>query len=205
MSRLIYGVGENDSDYKITQYKNGSRVCCVYYTRWHGILRRCYSEKFHNYNPCYIGCEISKEWTKLSIFKMWMESQDWVNKELDKDLLFPGNKIYGSDKCIFIPHNINSFLTYGTSKINKFPLGCHHKKSTNKFISRIEINNKKIILGSYSNPMDAHRAWQRQKIKSINEFISTENDSRLNQALTRISNNLLYDYNNNLETKIINR
>jgi len=205
MSKLIYGIGENDANYTITQSKNGTRVCCPYYVRWHGILRRCYSKKFHNHSPCYSGCQISNEWKKFSTFKEWMEQEDWVNKELDKDLLIPGNKTYGPERCIFVPHNINSFLTYGTSKINKFPLGCHYRKKSNYFISRIEIDNNKIILGSFSNPMEAHRAWQKEKIKCINNFISAESDSRLVQALTRISNNLLYEYNNNLETKIINK
>lgn len=203
MSKLIYGAGINDADYKVTKTVNGKRICCPYYVRWHGILRRCYSNRFHDHSPCYSGCSISKEWIYFSNFKSWMETQSWKNKELDKDLLVPGNKVYAPDKCIFVPHNVNSFLTHSKMIKSKYPLGCTYNKSNKKFASKVEIDNQKILLGHYSTPIDAHRAWQLKKVEHINYIIETQDDIKLINALQRISNSILNDYNNNLETKTI--
>lgn len=203
MKKLIYGVGVNDAKYKVTKVENNNRICCPYYIRWYGILRRCYSSRFHDHSPCYFGCSVEKEWFYFSNFKSWMETQNWKNNELDKDLLFPGNRIYSPDKCIFVPHNVNCFLTHSRLVKNKYPLGCVYSKHNKKFASKLEIDNKKIILGYYSTSIEAHRAWQLKKVEHINFIIETQNDIRLINALQRISNGILNDYNNNLETKLI--
>jgi hypothetical protein len=202
MSKFIYGVGINDADYNITKNINGKRVCCPYYVRWHGILRRCYSIKFHDHSPCYSGCSISKEWIYFSKFKSWMETQNWKNNELDKDLLIPGNKIYAPDRCIFIPHNVNSFLTHSKRIKSKYPLGCVCNKQSKKFVSRIEIDNQKIILGYYPSAMEAHKSWQIKKVEHINLIIESQDNKKIINALTRISKDILNDYHNNLETKL---
>ena len=202
--KLIWSVGINDSNYKITSDEDGKRKVCPYYSRWYHILRRCYDKKFHQYNPCYKNCYVADEWKLFSNFKLWMESQDWKGNELDKDLLIPGNKIYGPDTCIFVSHKVNSFLTIGTSKYNKYPLGCHYKKSTGKFYSRIEVDNTKIILGIFDTPIEAHRKWQLKKIECINSIINELTDNiKLKHSLTRIANKMYSDYSNNLETKIL--
>lgn len=201
MKKLIWGVGVNDASYTLTYMKNGKRFCCPYYSRWYHILRRCYDKKFHNYNPCYSECEVVDEWKTFSNFKSWMERQDWEGKELDKDFLFPGNKLYGPETCVFVPHKINSFLTIGRAKNSKYPLGVVYIKRCKKFISKIEINNKKIILGKFLDPMEAHREWQLKKIEEIDNAYNEVYDFRLKKSLKRISNKILEDYRNNLETK----
>jgi hypothetical protein len=39
-----------------------------------------------------------------------METQDWVGKQIDKDLLLSGNKCYSPDTCVFISPQLNKFL-----------------------------------------------------------------------------------------------
>lgn len=204
MKKLIWGVGINDANYTLTYVKDGKRYCCPFYNRWYHILRRCYDKKFHEYNPCYTGCSVVDEWKIFSNFKSWMERQDWEGKELDKDFLFPGNKIYGPDTCIFIPHKINSFLTIGRTKDSDYPLGCSYSKSNKKFISRIEIDNKKVILGKFDDPMEAHRKWQIKKIEAISIVLHDVVDNKLKESLLRISNKIYEDYTHNKETKNFN-
>ena len=108
--RLVYGVGINDADYVVQKwetigYVNGKQKqkliwICPYYSAWKSMLKRCYSSKYQDKRPTYKGCSVSDEWLTFSVFKVWMEKQDWEGKQLDKDLLFEGNKIYSADTCV---------------------------------------------------------------------------------------------------------
>jgi len=100
--KLIYGVGVNDVDIP-------TREMIDVYQRWHTLIKRCYSKKYQDRFPCYQGCIVCDEWHKLSNFKAWMESQDWEEKELDKDLFGTG-KLYSPEMCAFIPPWVNTFL-----------------------------------------------------------------------------------------------
>ena len=102
---MVYGVGINDAEYSVHEYKkiNGRRKTvwrCPYYNRWIDILKRCYSKGFHSKNPTYKGCTVSEEWLIFSNFRDWMIKQNWEGKQLDKDLLFEGNKIYNPETCV---------------------------------------------------------------------------------------------------------
>lgn len=45
-SRLLFGVGRNDADYRVvTINANGKREYCPFYSIWRYMLKRCYSEK----------------------------------------------------------------------------------------------------------------------------------------------------------------
>ena len=108
----VYGVGTNDAGYAIQVMEsvrgaNGKpkqRIIwfCPFYRRWVHMLERCYSERYQEKKPTYIGCTVCEEWLRFSNFKSWMETQDWEGKHLDKDLLVEGNKIYSPDTCILV-------------------------------------------------------------------------------------------------------
>ena len=120
--RLVFGKGSNDATYMTQTTFNGRSSICPYYSRWRDLLKRCYSDKFQNKNTSYIGCSIASEWIKFSNFKSWMEKQDWEGKELDKDLLVQGNKVYGPSTCIFVPREINLIVKNSVKKIASYLL-----------------------------------------------------------------------------------
>jgi hypothetical protein len=190
--KLVYGVGINNLPYPI---KN-----CPYYERWRSILCRCYSTKFHNKNKSYERCEICEEWKYSLNFKKWMEEQDWEGKVLDKDILFPGNKIYGPDKCIFVPIEINS-LFVKPIKDKKYPLGVYPSKTKNKVDAKISINNKKLFLGSFTDANEAHRVWQMKKIEYLKQLSSLQTNEIIKEKIIDLFKNIENDYINNLETK----
>jgi len=102
LRKLIYGIGINDSEY-ITDYKvDGKRLRCPYYKTWMDMLNRCYSDNYQSKHPTYIGCTVTEEWHTFSVFKEWIISKKWESKELDKDVLIIGNKIYSQKTCIFV-------------------------------------------------------------------------------------------------------
>jgi hypothetical protein len=95
----LFGVALNDADYPVVKHGlvNGKvRITwrCPYYTRWYGMIRRCYQDKFTSRNIKYSECSVCDEWLTFMNFKVWMHNQDWKGKELDKDLICIGNKVY---------------------------------------------------------------------------------------------------------------
>ena len=85
MNKLIYGVGVNDLCYR-TQVKEeltkngGKRIrksvfLCKYYTVWRDMLKRCYSKKYLESRPSYIGTSVCSEWLYATEFK-----SGWRNK-----------------------------------------------------------------------------------------------------------------------------
>lgn len=196
--KLVYGVGVNDADY-VTQiketigYVDGKRKrkliwTCPFYSTWTQMLARGYSSKFKEKRPTYKDCFVNEEWHRFSNFKDWMENQKWENNQLDKDIIFEGNKEYSKDKCIFVPSYINSFLTDRGNDRGEWPLGVDWNKSTGKF--RARCNNGKggnIHLGYFTEPQDAHLAWKSRKyslaLQYADELEKEGYDSRLIEAL----------------------
>lgn len=113
--RIIYGSGVVDLHYP-KKIRRGSRQdvvvvwSCPYFERWRGLIRRCYSKAQLERNPTYLQCEVCDDWLIFSKFKLWMETQDWEGKELDKDLLVDNNKLYSPETCLWVSHDVNIFI-----------------------------------------------------------------------------------------------
>jgi len=95
---LVFGVATSDSSYVTQKTIDGVMVVCPFYRKWISMLTRCYSKNYQLRHPTYKGCSVSDEWLLFSAFKSWMKKQDWDGKQLDKDLLISGNKIYSPDR-----------------------------------------------------------------------------------------------------------
>ena len=181
---LVCGVGINDSDY-ITQIKTviGS-INCPYYEKWHGMLDRCYSEKYQLKHPTYKGRTVCEEWKYFMSFKSWMELQDWRNKELDKDIIKLDNKIYSPDTCCFVSKNINSLLANSNATRGKYPQGIDYHKPSDKFRAQISIDGKRKHLGYYNTVELAELAYVSVKREYIISKAKNLPD-RIKQGLMR--------------------
>ncbi|MCX8289125.1 hypothetical protein [Enterobacter pseudoroggenkampii] len=111
-TRSIYGVGYLGEGVNASVNGRLTRE----YNLWKNILERCYSEKKLSLFPSYRGCTISERWQNyqnfisdipsLEGYDMWL---DPANKyQLDKDIKFPGNKIYSVATCKFVSDTENS-------------------------------------------------------------------------------------------------
>lgn len=174
-SRLVFGVGINDVNYKIhikeptgEVYKDGSnkyRIVwrCPYYSKWVSMLGRCYDEKYLKKNPSYKGCTVCEEWKYFSNFKSWMEKQAWEGKHLDKDLLAKGNRIYSPETCVFIDAKVNNFIASDYSSRGSNFLGV--SVYNDKFRVRIQniLSGKYESFGLFNNEKDAAKVWLEQK------------------------------------------
>lgn len=170
----IFGFGVNDSSYpvKVSGTKLNSHGTesygiiwtCPYYERWHSILRRAYSAKYHKKYPSYISCSVSDSWRYFSNFRVWMQEQDWEGKHLDKDILFPGNKVYSPQTCVFVDPRINLFILDREGGRGVYPIGVTKNAMCSTYKARCQnpFTSKRESLGNYSNPTDAHNAWLKK-------------------------------------------
>lgn len=193
--KLVCGVGINDADYvtrkfETVGYVNGKRKrkliwTCPFYRVWDNMLERCYSIKTQERYPTYKGCSVSEEWLTFSVFKNWMEAQDWQDKQLDKDLLFDGNKIYSPETCIFVSGMVNSFTIDSGATRGEWPIGVYWNKGANKFKSQCSNPFTKKIehLGYFSCEQEAHQAWLKRKLELAKELAATQTDPRVAEAL----------------------
>ena len=146
--KLVYGKGVNDLPYKVQKYEMIDGLCkrawiCPYYDRWTGVVERCHSEKFKLRCPTYEDSAISDDWLKASLFKDWMETKDWSNKVLDKDILFPGNKLYSAETCVFVPKEINVAFSTNIKNLNRvLPTGVIYLEKEDKYLAQITTYGK---------------------------------------------------------------
>lgn len=183
---LVCGVGINDADYLVERSSDGLRSACPIYKKWKDMLSRCYSSKFQERNPTYIGCSVAKEWHLFSNFKKWMESQDWQGKQLDKDILFVGNKVYSAETCVFVHMSVNTFVLDGSSHKSEDSTGFYFNKKTGKFLAQCSnpISGEKEYLGMFEFERDASSAWKNRKHEISLQLASLQNDARVSEALS---------------------
>jgi len=185
VNKLVYGVGTNDAGRAVWTKLNGKRVVCPFYDRWQSMLGRCYDPKFHLRNPTYVGCSVAEEWLLFSNFENWMKTQDWEGKQLDKDILKLGNKLYSPDFCIFIPKKLNSFTVDCGASSGEWPIGVSLHKRTGMFVARCSnpFTGKRENLGGFDNPDDAHEAWRKRKHELALIYADQQTDPRIADAL----------------------
>jgi hypothetical protein len=191
--KLVCGVGINDASHKIETKVGGKRVICPFYKAWKNMLERCYSPKLQAKRPTYAGCHVDPRWHRLSAFRSWMLEQDWHGNQIDKDLLFPGNKVYGPDTCVFVSSQINNLLTDHGAARGGFPLGVCLDAKRGKFRARVCISGRRKHLGLYTEALQAHHAYQLAKAKAISDAAETCTDPRVRSALLARSDQLLAD------------
>ena len=182
----VQKVGINDAPYK-TSYKlpNGKTISCPYYSVWSGILYRCFNSKLHLKRPTYKECTVEESWLSFTNFKTWMETQDWENKTIDKDILKWGNKHYGPDTCVFISPQLNNLLTLRRNHTGKYPLGVSKMmvKGHEYYIASCSFYGKQKRLGYFKTIEEAQQTYIDAKLKYIKELAKTESNPKVKQAL----------------------
>ena len=196
MTKLVYGVGVNDLPYRVhvqeAVTENGGKkimktvFLCKYYEAWGNMLKRCYSKKFLESHPTYIGTSVCSEWLYASEFKKWMEQQDWQGKSLDKDIITPRSKLYSPETCAFVLQATNSFVARDASR-GDYPTGVHLDKRLGKYQAQCQnpFTRERESLGCFSTPEDAHEAWRKRKHELAQLVAAKESDPRVVEALKK--------------------
>ena len=186
LRKLVYGVGIND-------------VMIPYFTKttiwktWNGIIRRTDNRDpkwIEQSKKSYLDCTLDSRWYKLSAFKEWIEQwDDFENKEVDKDILIPGNKIYGPDTCLMVRPIVNAWFKPDRNR-GDLPRGiCWNTawkrgKSSNPYRAQITpIGGKRTGLGVYGTIEEASAVFEKARKEQIKILIETETDLRVKNAL----------------------
>jgi hypothetical protein len=190
--KLHFNVAVNDADY-VTKTETSEEIdgrlvrklvwICPYYQSWRAMLERCYSGKYSSY----AGCTVCEEWLTFSNFKSWMEQQDWESKQLDKDLLIKGNKVYSPETCVFVSNAINKFILERASYRGDYPIGASWHKASGKFIAQVgnPISGKREYIGVFNTAEEAHAAWLERKLQYAVALADKENDPIVAEALVK--------------------
>ena len=191
--RLIHGVGINDATYTVKVeetigYIDGKRKqklvwICPFYQTWKNMMERGYCRKFKDRRPNYKTVVVCEEWHRFSNFKAWMETQDWKGKQLDKDILVPGNKVYSPDTCAFVSARVNSFVLDSGAARGDWPIGVYLHRQSGKFHARSRYRGVR-SLGYFNTPQEAHLSWAKAKRNLVDQLIIEENlEPRIANAL----------------------
>lgn len=199
MKKIINKENKNEEMYKIRVFNKGyigeeisnNYTQTISYNYWYAMLRRVYSEKQLKLKPTYKQVEVCEEWLNYTNYKQWFDKNYYTiqdqQMELDKDILDKGNKIYCPEKCIFVPHNINSLFTKSNKARGDLPIGVYFKKKNNKYCSQCNTITKEgkrynAYLGLFNTPEEAFYAYKTFKENYIKE-VADEYRDRIPQKL----------------------
>ena len=149
------------------------------------MLSRCYSAKYQERRPSYKDCAVSEDWLTFSSFRAWMEKQQWEGKQLDKDILFEGNKVYSTGTCVFVTPVVNTFTTDRGAKRGQWLIGVSWDKPTGKFKAQCSnpFSGAQEYLGLFTCEQQAHEAWLKRKLELAHELADIQEDPRVAKAL----------------------
>lgn len=162
--KSVFGVGYlGEGNYSTGTSKKRSQEHRV----WRCMLERCYSEKYKEENKAYYGITtVCDEWKCFQKFAEWYN----INKydvdgrlHLDKDILFPENKIYSPETCLLVPQRINMLFMSKPNK-NGLPNGVR-KESKGKYLAVYNGKN----LGKFDSIEDAKKAHYIAKLEAIKQ------------------------------------
>ena len=168
-----YGIGYIGEGSYRSRDKNKKKTKC--YNTWKNMLKRCYDLKVQEKQPAYVGCEVCDEWYNFQNFAQWYEENYYEvpgqRMELDKDILYKGNKIYSPDTCVFVPQSINTLFTKSDTTRGDLPIGVSYHKQHKKYQSRCtEKGGRRKHLGYYDTPEEAFVAYKTFKENYIKQI-----------------------------------
>ena len=153
------------------------------YNVWSKMLSRCYDARIKQAKN-YSDCSVSEYFASFEHFSTWYLSQvgsDQNNWQLDKDLLYKGNRVYSEDTCCFVPPEINTLLTRYTKNSDTCK-GVYYNKRLSKFSAHLLGK----YIGLFTTEIEAFQAYKAAKesyIKEVANKWEEQIDIRVYEAL----------------------
>lgn len=192
--KTVYGVGMVGEG----MYKTWERGhITTEYSIWADMLRRCYSEKIKDKQLSYFGIvTVCDEWKVYQNFAEWYSSNKYVVNErlhLDKDILYPCNKIYSPNTCLLVPQRINMLF-----------LNMPNKRGLPNGITKVKYGYlakySETELGVYNTIEKAFSCYAKAKEGKIQEVAEEYKNiipKKVYNALLKYRVNITYDQNYN--------
>ena len=112
-----------------------------------------------------------------------MECQPWQGKQLDKDIIAIGNKVYCSAFCCFTTYRENNLLGDSGAARGQYPQGVSFNKRAGKFVAQCSANGKRKFLGYFDSVYRAEAAYLNFKYDVIIAVAMAATDSRIKTGL----------------------
>lgn len=146
------------------------------YRMWQGLLERVYSPLLHKRAPRYKDCTLSEEWHNYQLFCRdilemcpTLMTDLEAKYELDKDLLYSGNKHYSKETCCFIPSELNCIITQANTIRGQYPVGVSYDVSKKCFRAQVSKKDKCHKYGHYKTPEEAFARYKIEKETYVQE------------------------------------
>lgn len=149
-----------------------------WYIFWNSLIQRVHYKK-HKSRKYYENVSINEDWYNYQNFAKWAEENYYEipnhQMQIDKDILFKGNKIYSSGTCVFVPQLINTLFTKSDKVRGDLPIGVYWFKEGKNYRAQCSYISeygkyKNKYLGGYSNPTDAFMAYKLFKERHIKDI-----------------------------------
>lgn len=160
LDKATYNVGY----FGVSKYKSSDRA----YSIWADMFKRCYNQKYLAKFNTYIGCSVCKEWHNYQNFAEWYYKNYYEIKdqrmELDKDILFKGNKLYSPETCVFVSQVINYLFVKNNKSRGEYPIGVYLHSDGDKYVAQCnDVNKKAKYLGRYDTVEEAFEVYKEYK------------------------------------------
>lgn len=173
----IYGVGIVGNKYPIVEDGKITKE----YSVWTNVLGRCFDSLVKKKQPTYTNITCCQEWLYYENFHEWLHKQPNFDKwrsgngwGVDKDIFIKRNKVYSPEMCCLVPQNVNCLFLKREAERGIYPIGVRYRDGYGFLAScHNPFTNRKEEIGSYSNPIDAFKAYKSYKedlIKKVAEI-----------------------------------
>ena len=149
------------------------------------MLKRAYNSDFKIKHPTYLNVTVEDSWHSYENFEKWYNEHHYeIDNEimnLDKDILFKGNKIYSSETCVFTPCRINNLFVKCDALRGNLPMGV--RKNGKRYYASWYQNNEKIETPTmFDTPEEAFNAYKEFKENYIKQ-VADEYKDKIPQKL----------------------
>lgn len=145
------------------------------------MLERCEPNGvYQKSGPAYIGCEVHPDFIKYQDFAAWCHKQigfDVKGFEFDKDILIPGNKVYGPDTAVFVPTVLNKLMIKNVRNRGAYPIGVTYYKARNVYEVKLSSSGSNLHIGRYKTVEEAVEAYKVAKKAEIDKHVALWKDS----------------------------
>lgn len=133
------------------------------YLKWACIWRRIGQYDDPRY-VSYVECTVDVRWESLQDFSEFYHNCPYRQEgwELDKDIITPGNKVYGPDTAAYVPKELNVFFT-NKGKKTSMPVGVRENKRS--FSAIVSLDGVTLTSGGHKTPEAAYVVYKEYKEK----------------------------------------
>lgn len=187
MRKPICGVGINDAWYTISKRLEGKTKMCPVYHAWSNMIMRCYRPEYAEKFATYKDCTVCDEWLLFSEFEKWATPRILEGYDLDKDILFIGNKQYSPEKCMFVPKVVNYIVTGKRKSKGGYKTGVSWATRDKAWRVVMSVDGKSVSVGTFKTEDEAHLAYFEKKVERVVDIAMQQKDDFIRSALMAYS------------------